>query len=516
MLPGMTQRGSTLRAKIFRRGRIAVSVAVAGVVLAIASLLAVAPVWAQAPAAGAVPAASSSSSVSTSSAPTQSAASPTAQGSDFSGSVPTQLVPGVLPLSLQDAIDRGLKQNLGLLLSSSDVNSARGQRWQQLSDLLPHLNLQPYADISQVNLAEFGFTFHFPGISIPTVVGPFAYFDARAYLTQSLLDLKSLSNTHAASERIKSAQYTYKDARDLVVLSVGYAYLQAIADEAQIDSVSAQVDTAQALYNQANDQVNAGTSPAIDALRAHVELQTRQQQLIQAKNDFAIQKLSLSRIIGLAAGQQFDLTDKSPYQEMQPISVDEALKRAYDSRSDLQAAQANVRAAEYARRAALAGRYPTVSFSGDYGDAGQHFDSSHGVMDVRGTVTVPLFTGGLVHGDVVEADAQLQQARDRLENLRSQIDSDVRVALFNLESASQQVTVAQSNIDLAEQSLTQSRDRFAAGVTDTVEVVQAQEAVATAHQSYISSLYLFNYAKISLARAMGAAEEGVKEYFKGK
>jgi outer membrane protein TolC len=446
----------------------------------------------------------------------QSVQPPASASGNFSGSVSSQPVPGVLPLSLQDAIDRGLKQNLGLLLSSSDVGSARGQRWQQLSNLLPHVNLQPYADVSQVNLAEFGFTFHFPGINIPTVVGPFSYFDARAYLTQNLLDLKAIANTKAASQQIKAAEYTYKDARDLVVLTVGYAYLQSIADESLIDSVSAQVDTAQALYKQASDQVTAGTSPAIDALRAKVELQTRQQQLIQARNDFAIQKLSLARTIGLAPGQQFDLTDKSPYSPLETLSPEEALKRAYDSRSDFQAAQANVRASEYARQAAVAGRYPTVSFSADYGDAGQHFDSNHGVFDVRGTVTVPLFTGGNVHGEVLEADAQLKQARDRLDNLKGQIDSDVRVALLNLQSYAEQVSVAQSNIDLAEQSLTQSRDRFAAGVTDTVEVVQAQEAVATAHQSYISSLYLYNYAKISLARAMGAAEEGVKQYFKGK
>jgi outer membrane protein TolC len=457
-----------------------------------------------APASSSAPAASSGTSA------------PAPQGGDFSGSVPGQPVPGVLPLSLQEAIDRGLKQNLGLLLSSSDVGSARGQRWQQLSALLPHIDLQPYGDVSQVNLAEFGFTFHFPGINIPTVVGPFSYFDARAYLTQSLLDIKSLENTRAASERIKSAQYSYKDARDLVVLSVGYAYLQSIADEALIESVSAQVNTAQALYNQANDQVQAGTSPAIDALRAHVELQTRQQQLIQTKNDFAIQKLSLARVIGLAPGQQFDLTDKSPYQQLPAVDVEEALKQAYASRSDFQAALANVRAAEYIRRAATAENYPTISFSSDYGVAGQHFSSNHGVFDVRGTLTIPIFTGGIVHGDVLEAESQLQQARDRLENLRGQIDADVRVALLNLESASEQVSVAQSNIDLAEQSLTQSRDRFSAGVTDTVEVVQAQEAAATAHQSYISSLYSYNYAKISLARALGAAEQGVKEYFKGK
>lgn len=438
------------------------------------------------------------------------------QGGNFSGSVPSQLVPGVLQLSLQDAIDRGLKQNLGLLLSSSDVVNARGQRWEQLSALLPHISLAPYADVSQVNLAEFGFTFHFPGVNIPTVVGPFSYFDARANLSQTLFDWKAVSNTRAAQERVKSAEYTFKDARDLVVLAVGYAYLQGIADEAFIDSVDAQVKTAQALSDQASDQVKAGTSPAIDALRARVELQTRQQQLIQAKNDFAIQKLTIARTVGLAPGQQFALTDQSPYQPFEGMTVDDALKRAYASRSDYQAAQADVRAAEYSRKAATAGHYPTISFTADYGDAGQHFDSNHGVFDVRGTLNIPIFAGGVIHGDVLQAEAQLQQNRDRLENVRAQIDADVRVSLLNLESASQQVMVAESNIDLAEQSLTQSRDRFAAGVTDTVEVVQAEEAVATAHQNYISSLYSFNYAKISLARAMGAAEAGVREYFKGK
>jgi outer membrane protein TolC len=424
-------------------------------------------------------------------------------------------VPGVLPLSLQDAIDRGLKQNLGLLLSSSDVTNARGQRWQQLSALLPHVSATPYGDVSQVNLAEFGFSFHIPGVNIPSVVGPFSYFDARANLSQSLFDWSAVNKTRASEQQVKAAEYTYKDARDMVVLAVGYAYLQAIADEASIEAVNAQVQTAQALYDQASDQVKAGTSPAIDALRARVELQTRQQQLIQAKNDFSIQKLSLARAIGLAPGQQFDLTDKSPYQPLEMLSVDEALKRAYDSRSDYQAALASVRAAEFSRKAAEAGYYPTLSFTSDYGIAGQHFDSNHGVFDVRGTLNIPIFTGGAVRGDVLQAGAQLQQARDRVENLRGQIDTDVRTALFNLQSASELVTVAQSNIDLAEQTLAQSRDRFAAGVTDTVEVVQSQEAVATAHQNYISSLYSYNYAKISLARAMGAAEAGVKEYFKG-
>lgn len=436
--------------------------------------------------------------------------------SAFSGSVPEKLVSGVLPLSLKDAIDRGLRQNLGLLLSSADIVSARGERWIQLSKLLPNLTTSTYVDASQVNLTEFGFAIHIPGVNIPSVVGPFSYFDARAYLTQTLFDWKAINKTRSARESLKSTQYTYKDARDLVVLAVGFTYLQAIADEARIETADAQVKTAQALYDQAADRIKAGTSPAIDALRAHVELQTRQQQWIQAKNDFAIQKLTVARVIGLAPGQEYELTDRSPYAPFAGITVNEALKRAYASRSDFQAALSDVRAAEYSRKAAVAGYYPTLAFSGDYGVAGPHPSTdSHGVLDVRGTLNIPIFQGGSVHGDVLQADAKLQQSHEHLDNLRGQIDADVRTALLNLESSAEQVDVARSNIDLSEQTLTQSRDRFAAGVTDTVEVVQSQEAVASAHEQYISSLYNYNYAKISLARALGLAEEGVKEYFKG-
>ena len=443
-------------------------------------------------------------------------AAPQSQSS-FTGSVPSQFVQGVLPISLEDAIHRGLQQNLGSLLSRADIGSARGARWQQLSALLPNITTTSYVDRSQVNLAEFGFSFKIPGANIPSIAGPFTYYDGRAYATQAVVDLKAINNTHAASQNLKAAQDTYKDSRDLVVLAVGYNYLLAIADEARIETAEAQVNTGQALYDQASDQLKAGTSPAIDALRAQVELQTRQQQLIQAKNDLAIQKLTLARVIGLAPGQEFDLTDKSPYEPLEGMTVDEAVKRAYASRSDYQAASATVSSAEYSRRAALSGYYPSLAVSGDYGLAGSYANLfTHGVFDLRATLTVPIFQGNKVHGDILQADAQLQKSRDQLDNLRGQIDADVRTALLNLASSAQQVAVAKSNVGLADESLTQSRDRFSAGVTNTVEVVQAQEAVASAHENYISALYNYNYAKISLARAMGFAEEGVKQYFKGK
>ena len=398
---------------------------------------------------------------------------------------------------------------------NTETRAARGQRWEQLSALLPHVTADPYVADAEINLAELGFA-SVSGIKVPVSVGPFSYFDARFAVTQSLFDWKSINAARAAAQNLKSAEYSYKDARDLVVLAVGFSYLQAIADEARIETAQAQVETAQALYNQATDQVNAGTSAAIDALRANVELQTRQQQLIQAKNNLAIQKLTVARVIGLAPGQEFELTDKSPYQPFDGITIDDALKRAYASRSDYQAAMADIRAAEFSRKAAVAGYFPSLSFGADYGTGGAHPSSATQVFDVKGTLSIPIFQGGSVHGDVLQADAKLEQSQERLDNLRGQIDSDVRAALLNLESSAEQVNVARSNIDLAEATLAQSRDRFGAGVTDSVEVVQSQEAVASAHEQYISSLYSFNLAKVSLARALGVAEEGVKEYFKGK
>lgn len=434
----------------------------------------------------------------------------------FSGSVPAKLVPGRMPLSLLNAIDLGLKHNLGLLLSQADTRAARGQRWQQLSALLPQVTAAPYVAESKVNIEEVGLSGVVASFHISPSIGPFSYFDARAAVSQTLFDWKSINFARAASQNVKSADYTALDARDLVILTVGYVYFQAVADEARIVTNEAQVEAAKALSDQAMDQVTAGTAADIDALRTKVELQTRQQQLIQARNDLAVQKITIARVIGLATNQEFDLTDKSLYQPLDGLTVDEALTRAYTSRSDYRAAESTVRAAELSRKAAVAGYFPSLSFSADYGTGGAHPSNSTPVYNVRGTLLIPIFTGNSVHGDIQQADARLEQSRERLENLRAEIEADVRTAFLNLQSSAEQVRVAQSNIELADQTLAQSRDRFSAGVTDSVEVVQSQEAVASAHEQYISSLYSYNFAKISLVRALGAGVQGAKEYFPGK
>ena len=433
--------------------------------------------------------------------------------SPFTGSEQdAKLTPEVIPLTFKEAIDRGLRANLGLLLAGDQTMAARGERWKELSNLLPNLQARVQEDAQNLSLTALGFRGNLFPFPLPRVIGPFNYFDARATLSQSLFNFRDIEQTRAASERLKSAAYTYKDAREVVVLAVGNAYLLAIATAARIETTEAQVTNAQALYNKAADQQNAGLSPAIDTLRAQVELQTRQQELIAARNDYAKQRLSLARIIGLAAGQQFDLVEKAPYQTLTPQPVDEYLQRAYASRGDYQAAQAQLRAAELARRGASAGRYPTVDLSANVGDIGVNPASSNGTWQVNGGVNIPIFQGGKVHGDVLEAESQLKQARSQLSDVRGRIDYEVRASLLDLNSAAEQVEVARSSVDLAEQALTQSRDRFTAGVTDNLEVVQAQESVAAAHESFIQSLYAHNLAKVELARAIGDAENGVKQY----
>ena len=437
--------------------------------------------------------------------------------SPFTGSEPEgKVTPEVLQIGYQEAIERGLRHNLGLLLSADQTIMARGERWKELSNLLPNLTARIQEDVQTLSLTALGLKSNVFPFPIPRVIGPFNYFDARASLTQSIFNFHDLEKERAASDSLKSAQYSYKDARELVVLAVGNAYLMAIATAARIETTDAQVTNAEALYNKAVDQQKAGLSPAIDTLRSQVEFQTRQQQLIVARNDYAKQKLSLARIIGLPLGQEFQLTEKAPYQELTPLPLEAYLQRAYASRADYQAAQSQVRSAELLHRAAAAGRYPTLDVNANYGDIGVTPAQSNGTWQVNGGISIPIFAGGKVHSDLLEAEAQLKQVRSQLGDLRGRIDYEVRAALLDLTAAAEQVEVARSSVDLAEQAFNQSKDRFAAGVTDNLEVVQAQESVASAHENYIQSLYAHNLAKVELAYATGDAEQGVKRFLKGE
>jgi outer membrane protein TolC len=429
---------------------------------------------------------------------------------NYQGSVPgANVPPGPIALGLTEAVKRGLATNLGAVSANNSVSAARARQIQALSTLLPHIAVNAGETVTQIDLAAYGFQFNAPpslGISIPTIVGPFSYSQAQATLSQSVLDLVQRRKWKASKDTERASDFSAKDARELVVLAVAGTYLQTVAGDARVASQQAQVENAQAVYNQAVVRKEAGTNARIDVTRSLVELQTQQQRLSSVQADLRKQKIALSRLIGLPLDRELVLTDRLGSAETPAPDANTAIQQAFQHRADLRAAEAQTRAAELALSAAHAERLPSISLSGNYGVMGANPASTHGVFAVTGSVNVPVWEGGRIKGDIREAEATLHQRQAELADQRGRVEEDVRTALIELETAMGQVRLATSNRDYANETLTQARDRFNAGVATTVEVVQAQEQVAGAESDYISSLFSFRLAKVALARATGEAE----------
>ena len=429
------------------------------------------------------------------------------QGSVARGEVSEQPV----ALTLDDAIQGGLRSNLGVILSGTQTAAARGERLSQLQALLPSVDGSIKEADMQVDLPAEGL--RIPGF--PKIIGPFGFTDLRANLNWSLIDVASLRNYLAARHNFAAATLSAQDARELVVLVVGNAYLLALADETRVASVEAQVATAKVSLDQAVANHQAGTAPLLDELRARVDYQSLEQQLIVVRNSLEKDKLALARTIGLPLAQSFTLADKAPYAAFDQIDVDKAIREAHANRRDLAAMVEQSKAAEQQRKAAAAGRLPTLSFAGDYGDIGVNPKSSHGTGDATGTLAVPLFNEFALRGEAQKAQAQLETAQAKLSDENAQVDADVRDALLDIESAQKQVEVARSSVELANEALSEAQQRYANGVSDNLAVRQAQQSVAQANDQYVTSLYRHNVAKLSLARAMGEGEK-YKNYLGGK
>ncbi|HEU5340924.1 TolC family protein [Edaphobacter sp.] len=431
----------------------------------------------------------------------------------FSGSVVAgTATEGVLDLSLDEAIHRGLQQNLGLILQSSAEKNASGQRLEELQALLPTVTGAAAVEVQQVNLAAFGLKF--PGLH--PIVGPFQTVDFRAYLTQNLLNVSALENYIAAKHNFNAAHLTAQDARDLVVLTVGNGYLLCIADSARIDAVTAELATSKLSLDQATAAHDAGTSPKLDVLRAQVDYQNEQQRLISAKNEYEKDKLALARAIGLPLDQQFRLTDKVPFAALDATDPQTAFADALKSRKDLAASEEQVKAAAAEKKSAWAYQLPVASFAGDYGDLGETPGHSHGTFTATGQVTAPILQVAKTRGQEQVAAAQYDSARAKLADQAQQVNQDIRDSLLDIQAAAKLVEATRSNVELAKEALDEAQQRFHAGVSDNLPVSQALAQTEQANDQYISALYQHNVAKLALARALGTAETNYKAYLGGK
>jgi outer membrane protein TolC len=300
-----------------------------------------------------------------------------------------------------------------------------------------------------------------------------------------------------------------------VVLVAVNQYLEVVTAANRIELTKAQLETAQALGQQATDLKTSGLVANVDVIRAQVQIQNQRQRSIVAENDYAKARLQLARAIGLPPGQDFTLTDKIPFAPLDNLTVEDALARAYDQRPDFLAARDRLAAAEATRRAADAQLLPTLTFDGDYGTIGQKWSEAHPTYTFGANVHIPLFEAGRAQARRAEGNAIMRRRQAELEDVKGQIDFDVRSSFLDVRAAAQQLEAAKTTVDLARQELEQARDRFAAGVTSNIEVTQAQESVASASDTYLSALYAHNLAKASLARALGVAETAIMQYLGG-
>jgi outer membrane protein TolC len=433
---------------------------------------------------------------------------------NFFGSVSQGSPTGVpVSLSISDAIDRALKYNLAPILSEQETRISKAARLRSLSELLPKVNGSVSEAIQQINLAAFGFA-GFSGQ--PPVVGPFSVFDVRTRYTHTVMDFRFLHELHSAAEQVTASNLGQQDVRELVVLITTDLYLEVMAAESRVDAARAQLRTAQAVFDRATNLKESGVVPGIDVLRAQVQLQSQRQRVVAGENELAKQKLNLARAIGLPQAQVFTQTDNFASTPIDVPTFEEALATALESRADYRRSLVLIRAAEESRKAAVGRRLPSLQINADYGGIGVSPGFSHGTVGLQGTLLIPFYTGERARAEILEAEGLLEQRKSESANLRERIEYDIRTANLDIQSAAEQVRVAQDARDIAQQQLTQAQDRFAAGVTNGLEVTQAQEAVAGADENYISSVHALNVAEASLARAMGAAEKMIKSFFGGK
>jgi outer membrane protein TolC len=440
---------------------------------------------------------------------------PGSPANPFLGSLPKGTIAAEpLALSARDAVQRALASNLGLLLQEEAETTAHGAKWRALADLLPNVSGSLAAHRQVINLEAFGFDPKAFGLSSP-LVGPFPIYDARAFVSAPIVDLAALNDSRAASANEKAAKYNVKNARDLVVLVTVNLYLEAIAQSARVEMVHAQLQTAEELLKQTQDLKTSGVVAGLDVVRAQVQVQNQRQRSIAAENDFEKAKLQLVHAIGIPVGQAITLTDTVPYAPLPPPSLDESIARALDARPDYLAAKSRLEAAQAASRAANDALLPSFHVDADYGVIGNTPSGALGTYTMSATVKIPVFDGGRTTGRRIQAASLVRQREAELADFRSRIEFDVRSALLDLRAADQQLQAAQTTVQLAKDELQQARDRFAAGVAGNLEVTQAQEAVATASDVYVSALYSHNLAKASLAQALGIAESAVMTFLGG-
>ena len=429
-------------------------------------------------------------------------------------------------LSLDDAIKLGIQNNLALTLAREQQKTADATRLELVTVLLPDITLHGETGVHQYNLEAEGFhpaslgvfasllpagasASSFPLVTkVDTTIG-------QVNFSQALFNWAGYDVWRASQAFTKAAYYNAQSSRGLVVLNVGNTYLQALAAKARLDYAQALLKTDETAFNQAHEEHLAGVVANLEDLRAKVQLQSQQQAVIAAQDDFEKAKIALNREIGLRPEQPIVLTESSPYAELHPMDLVDARVEAYANRQDYLGLKQELIVADRERAATRHERFPTLTFGGNWGVTGVSGGVYHETFAAVGTLSIPIFKEAEFRGDRDVAAAQLEEIQSRLEDLKQKIDQQLRDSLLDLQTATETVDVAKSNVDLATTALDQTQQRFSAGVSDNLPVSEAQSTLAAAQSQYVNSVYQLNEARLGLARNLGIVDTQYRTFLQG-
>ena len=412
-------------------------------------------------------------------------------------------------LTLAQAVDQALKNNLQTNLAQERTTESRAQRGIGLSALLPNVSGAAYQMNLTENLAAQGLsasTLHFPGL--PAFLEPFNRFDARFQVVQSLFNLASIRRYQATRYGVELAEQQRRLAEQQVTTATTLAYIELLETGQSVAAAEANVQLARQLLDLATNQRNAGIATGLDVARAETRLAGQRVQLAQVRTNLDTARLNLLRIIGSPLSVQLSPADAMRFEPQPPLEAGEAIGQALAGRLELSVASEQLRIAEAERGVAIGGWAPSVSAFGDYGSSGlKPNEVNLPTRSVGIRIDVPIFDGGRTRSEVQVATSRVRQAEMQLSDLRAAVEKDVRQALDNLATREDQMRAAQKNLDLAQRELSLAQDRFQNGVADNIEVTTAQTALEDARQIAVSSLAQFNVARLNLLSALGRARD---------
>jgi len=434
-------------------------------------------------------------------APAATHAQVTKRQSVLPASAPTQ----TLRLTLDQAVTLALKQNPTAQIAILQAAQSEQDKNIALSDLLPQANAKISDEAQKVNLqAQFGGKTPFPGF--PKTLGPYQVFSAGPSFGGPVFDLTLWRRYQAARDNVNASKANSLSTREQVILLVVSQYIGTLRAVASVEASQSRVSLAQALYDQAADLQKEGVGTGIDTLRANVELQNEKQRLIEAETDRETSLFSLSRLLNLDPRQPVELADSLSFFETPQPEAEASIELALAQRQEWKALQSQVAAAEHQKKAAQDSRLPSLRFDGNFAYVGTSSNTTLPTYTYQASVNMPLFTGGRIHAEIVREDLELRKLDQQKDDLRNQIALDVKTALLNLQSARNEVQVANLGVQLSKEEVDQARDRFKAGVANNIEVIQAQDSLSRANDNQIVALYRFNQARADLARSTGQME----------